>query len=243
MAVAHNIAFSLNGARAMSRPRRAGAAGSTQRGASTTCSTGARASSPAASGSGWRSRAPSSPSRRRFLGSPGMNCCPSPRTSCSASVPHLHPATDGVLSAGAARWFDYQVTRLEYLGADRLMYGTVDDYQGNTRLTLGPATQQGDHGAGRRQHLPTRGDTRAPVSTVSAANGWRATTRTAPRPGRYPSHRSRLEPRSRTAASASAPHQCRVSGWRLQRCARPATHSAAVGPATVPSCWAAVPAP
>ena len=54
---------------------------------------------------------------------------------------HLQPADDGMPSAGAVpadavRRFSYQVTRIEYLGADRLLYGTVDDYRGDPHRTL-----------------------------------------------------------------------------------------------------------
>ena len=77
-----------------------------------------------------------------FLGSPGMNLLPVADDELLGFRPeHLQPAAagarpTGAMPAGAARRFDYQVTRLEYLGADRLLYGNVDDYQGSPHLTL-----------------------------------------------------------------------------------------------------------
>ena len=76
-----------------------------------------------------------------FLGSPGMNLLPVAEYELLGFRPeHLHRRRTARPSRAeapcAARRFDYQVTRLEYLGADRLLYGTVDDYQGNPHLTL-----------------------------------------------------------------------------------------------------------
>ena len=75
-----------------------------------------------------------------FLGSPGMNLLPAAEDELLGFRPeHLQPA-DGASPAGAVRRldcrFDYQVTRLEYLGADRLVYGNLEDFQGNPHLTL-----------------------------------------------------------------------------------------------------------
>ena len=71
-----------------------------------------------------------------FLGSPGMNLLPVAEDELLGFRPeHLQPAANGAAGAGERR-FDYHVTRLEYLGADRLLYGHVDDYRGNPHLTL-----------------------------------------------------------------------------------------------------------
>ena len=72
-----------------------------------------------------------------FLGSPGMNLLPVAEDELLGFRPeHLQPAADGAAPAGSTWRFDYQVTRQEYLGADRLLYGNVDDFQGNPHLTL-----------------------------------------------------------------------------------------------------------
>ena len=72
-----------------------------------------------------------------FLGSPGMNLLPVADDELLGFRPeHLQPAADGAHPAGSTRRFDYRITRLEYLGADRLLYGNVDDFQGNPHLTL-----------------------------------------------------------------------------------------------------------
>ena len=77
-----------------------------------------------------------------FLGSPGMNLLPVAEDELLGFRPeHVQPTAAGATPAGtvparSARRFDCQVTRLEYLGADRLLYGNVDDFRGNPHLTL-----------------------------------------------------------------------------------------------------------
>ena len=69
-----------------------------------------------------------------FLGSPGMNLLPVAEEELLGFRPeHLQPAAPG---EGAVRRVDYHVTRIEYLGADRLLYGQIDDFRGQPRLTL-----------------------------------------------------------------------------------------------------------
>ena len=67
-----------------------------------------------------------------FLGSPGMNLLPVAEDELLGFRPeHLQP------SAGSdARRYDYRITRIEYLGADRLLYGQIDDFRGQPHLTL-----------------------------------------------------------------------------------------------------------
>ena len=76
-----------------------------------------------------------------FLGSPGMNLLPASEGELLGFRPeHLQPAADAGQSAektaNGARRFDYQITRLEYLGADRLLYGHIDDFRGNPQLMV-----------------------------------------------------------------------------------------------------------
>ena len=72
-----------------------------------------------------------------FLGSPGMNLLPVAEDELVGFRPeHLQPTGDATTSADAVVRFDYRVTRLEYLGADRLLYGTIDDFRGDPHLTL-----------------------------------------------------------------------------------------------------------
>ena len=74
-----------------------------------------------------------------FLGSPGMNLLPGAEDELLGFRPeHLQPAPaeDGKESSGATFRFDYQVTRIEYLGADRLIYGHIEDFRGDPQLTL-----------------------------------------------------------------------------------------------------------
>ena len=67
-----------------------------------------------------------------FLGSPGMNLLPVAEGELLGFRPeHLQPA-----AADEGRLFDYRVTRIEYLGADRLLYGHIDDFHGEPHLTL-----------------------------------------------------------------------------------------------------------
>ena len=67
-----------------------------------------------------------------FLGSPGMNLLPVGEDELLGFRPeHLQPA-----AAGDAQRFDYHVTRIEYLGADRLLYGHVENFRGDSHLTL-----------------------------------------------------------------------------------------------------------
>ena len=76
-----------------------------------------------------------------FLGSPGMNLLPASEGELLGFRPeHLQPVADAGQSAekpaNGARRFDYQITRVEYLGADRLLYGHIDDFRGNPQLTV-----------------------------------------------------------------------------------------------------------
>ena len=73
-----------------------------------------------------------------FLGSPGMNLLPVAEDELLGFRPeHLQPAAPGEGAAAAAgRRVDYRVTRIEYLGADRLLYGQIDDFRGEPRLML-----------------------------------------------------------------------------------------------------------
>lgn len=80
-----------------------------------------------------------------FLGSPGMNLLPVADDELLGFRPeHLQPAVadgDGGAAAReggaeAGRRVDYRVTRIEYLGADRLLYGQIEDFRGEPRLTL-----------------------------------------------------------------------------------------------------------
>ena len=67
-----------------------------------------------------------------FLGSPGMNLLPIAEEELLGFRPeHLQPA-----NAVAERVWDYRITRIEYLGADRLLYGQIDDFRGEPHLTL-----------------------------------------------------------------------------------------------------------
>ena len=66
-----------------------------------------------------------------FLGSPGMNLLPVTEDELLGFRPeHLQPA------AGDGHEFEFRITRIEYLGADRLLYGQVDDFRGEPHLTL-----------------------------------------------------------------------------------------------------------
>ena len=76
-----------------------------------------------------------------FLGSPGMNLLPVAEGELLGFRPeHLQPADSLGESAekpvNGARLFDYQITRMEYLGADRLLYGHIDDFRGNPQLMV-----------------------------------------------------------------------------------------------------------
>ena len=67
-----------------------------------------------------------------FLGSPGMNLLPVAEDEMLGFRPeNLQPA-----AGGDGRRFDYRITRIEYLGADRLLYGQIDDFRGEPHLTL-----------------------------------------------------------------------------------------------------------
>ena len=67
-----------------------------------------------------------------FLGSPGMNLLPVAEDELLGFRPeHLQPA-----AAGDRHEFEFRITRIEYLGADRLLYGQVDDFRGEPHLTL-----------------------------------------------------------------------------------------------------------
>ena len=67
-----------------------------------------------------------------FLGSPGMNLLPVAEDELLGFRPeHLQPAT-----AGDRHEFEFRITRIEYLGADRLLYGQIDDFRGEPHLTL-----------------------------------------------------------------------------------------------------------
>lgn len=71
-----------------------------------------------------------------FLGSPGMNLLPlSDDVQRGFRPEHLLPVAE--LPPGAAHEpFMLQVTRVEHLGADRLLYGQLDDYRGEPQLTV-----------------------------------------------------------------------------------------------------------
>ena len=81
-----------------------------------------------------------------FLGSPGMNLLPvAPDELLGFRPEHLQPAALGKgtgqgtgqdAAAPAGRRVEFRVTRIEYLGADRLLYGQIDDFRGEPRLTL-----------------------------------------------------------------------------------------------------------
>ena len=77
-----------------------------------------------------------------FLGSPGMNLLPASEGELLGFRPeHLRPVADAEYpaaetSANGARRFDYQITRVEYLGADRLLYGHIDDFRGHPQLMV-----------------------------------------------------------------------------------------------------------
>ncbi len=67
-----------------------------------------------------------------FLGSPGMNLLPVAEDELLGFRPeHLQPA-----AGSDGRRHDYRITRIEYLGADRLLYGQIDDFRGQPHLTL-----------------------------------------------------------------------------------------------------------
>ena len=68
-----------------------------------------------------------------FLGSPGMNLLPVAEDELLGFRPeHLQPETAG----GDGNEVEFRVTRIEYLGADRLLYGQIDDFRGEPHLTL-----------------------------------------------------------------------------------------------------------
>ena len=75
-----------------------------------------------------------------FLGSPGMNLLPVAEDELVGFRPeHLQPEAateDPEEQSGTTVRFDYQVTRIEYLGADRLIYGHIDDFRGDPQLML-----------------------------------------------------------------------------------------------------------
>ena len=76
-----------------------------------------------------------------FLGSPGMNLLPASEGELLGFRPeHLQPVADAgqgaATTTNGARRFDYQITRVEYLGADRLLYGHIDDFRGHPQLTV-----------------------------------------------------------------------------------------------------------
>lgn len=69
-----------------------------------------------------------------FLGSPGMNLLPQAENELLGFRPeHLQPAQE---AGSDARKIAYQITRVEYLGADRLLYGHIDDFRGNPQLVV-----------------------------------------------------------------------------------------------------------
>ncbi len=77
-----------------------------------------------------------------FLGSPGMNLLPVAEGELLGFRPeHLQPMEEEETGkekqeSGDAQRFDYHITRVEYLGADRLLYGHIDDFRGNPQLMV-----------------------------------------------------------------------------------------------------------
>ena len=71
-----------------------------------------------------------------FLGSPGMNLLPlSERAQLGFRPEHLVPAEALPRDAGG-KAFTLHVSRVEHLGADRLLYGQLADYRGEMQLTV-----------------------------------------------------------------------------------------------------------
>ena len=80
-----------------------------------------------------------------FLGSPGMNLLPAAKDELLGFRPeHLRPVDGGIeaqekeggKAKGKRQHFNYQITRIEYLGADRLLYGNIADFRGHSQLTV-----------------------------------------------------------------------------------------------------------
>jgi multiple sugar transport system ATP-binding protein len=67
-----------------------------------------------------------------FLGSPGMNLLE--RADCIVGFRPEHFLPKGTVAGrGNGTAFSFSVTRVEYLGADRLVYGVVEDLAGDTK--------------------------------------------------------------------------------------------------------------
>ena len=77
-----------------------------------------------------------------FLGSPGMNLLPVAEDELLGFRPeHLQPTEweetgKEKQKSDEAHRFDYHITRIEYLGADRLLYGNIEDFRGQPHLTV-----------------------------------------------------------------------------------------------------------
>ncbi|MEX2030667.1 MAG: ABC transporter ATP-binding protein [Anaerolineales bacterium] len=68
-----------------------------------------------------------------FLGSPGMNLVEGDRHLIGFRPEHFHPKASGDRST-AGQSFAFHATRVEYLGADRLVYGSVDHAARQTQV-------------------------------------------------------------------------------------------------------------
>ncbi len=71
-----------------------------------------------------------------FLGSPGMNLLPASETALQGFRPeHLLPLAE-LPPGGQHEVRSWRVTRVEYLGADRLLYGHMADYRGDLQFVV-----------------------------------------------------------------------------------------------------------
>jgi len=68
-----------------------------------------------------------------FLGSPGMNLVETGDVLLGFRPEHFHPRLEGNGQAGE-RLFQFHATRVEYLGADRLIYGAVNSAAQETQV-------------------------------------------------------------------------------------------------------------
>jgi multiple sugar transport system ATP-binding protein len=85
-----------------------------------------------------------------FLGSPGMNLIEEPERIVGFRPEHIYPETSSEIKANAARYV-ITVARVENLGADSLVYGSVD---GGTKVVAKiPSTSPFSAAAGERKEF------------------------------------------------------------------------------------------
>jgi multiple sugar transport system ATP-binding protein len=68
-----------------------------------------------------------------FLGSPPMNLIPRNEVYMGFHPEHFLPSNINI-EVKEPTWIAFDITRLEYLGSDRFIYGTIDSTEGKTRI-------------------------------------------------------------------------------------------------------------